>query len=115
MPIRTPQEYMDAEPLEVYKMDEKGSLKIGGQCGCCKKRVKDIRGEVVEFPNGCVEFHYAGACVECNMITPFHMRYYHDQKRVVQQVNGKWMESNMVPKTRWSSLKMWFTKMVTNN
>lgn len=111
MPIQTPQDYLKAEDLSNYQYQKGDILKLSGFCAKCKEKVVEPRGSVNKF-GACLEFDYAGICYECKTITPFRMRFYPEDKRIVQAIDGKWYQSNLVRRTWWRELKQWFGKLI---
>ena len=65
---------------------------LEGECAECGKPVGDLRGQVNEYAgSGCIDIRFGGVCRACRLLTPFHFRWYPEQKRVLHKDGHKWV------------------------
>jgi hypothetical protein len=63
--------------LPVHHSDGYTLCEFKGMCKGCGEPCKDLRGEVIEWPN-CLQLRCAGRCEQCSLVTVFEIRWAKD-------------------------------------
>jgi hypothetical protein len=78
---------------------------LEGECAECGKPVADLRGRVNEYAgSGCIDIRFGGICRTCRLLTPFHFRWYPEQKRVLHKDGHKWVA--------YQTTESWFYRLI---
>jgi hypothetical protein len=111
MPIKTIEEYKGSSQIVLpYKAESIPGACLNemiAHCLNCGLPTHNLRGTITEFNKNCLIVDFAIYCSFCSTISPFLMRWYPKDNRVMKFIEGEWFEGKMTmpisPKEKFKS------------